>query len=96
MRKDLEFYNLIGFYQNKDYFRNKYELLKIEEKEIYKIYVYSLPYMSDNIKDLIWEYLNNWEESQEDLKLKYLEAKQRYEKRIKNATHNTNEVKLLE
>lgn len=83
MKKELEFYNLIGFYSNRTYFKNIYDELSVEEKEIYRMFVYSLPFMEDNIKDLIWEYLNGWRESSKDLRIKYKEAKRKYDKRIK-------------
>ena len=85
MRKELEFYNLLGFYPNRVYFKLIYDRLSIEEKEIYRMYVYSLPFMDDNIKDLIWEYLNGYEESKFDLSKKYREARYKYDKRVRRA-----------
>lgn len=93
MKKELVFYNLIGFYSNKDHFKKIFDELKIEEVEIYRMYIYSLPFMDDNTKDLIWEYLNGWEESRKDLRKKYKEAKRKLDRRRKNAIYLEMETK---
>ena len=92
MKREMEFYNLIGFYQNRKYFKSKYSELNVEERESYKMFVYSLPFMDDNIKDLIWEYLNGYEESRKDLTKKYHKAKTKLEKRKKNAIYYSEEI----
>ena len=77
------FYGLIDFYPNKENIKEIYNNLTKEEKKIYKMYVYSLPFMEDNIKDLIWEYLNGWEETLFELSKKYREQIIKNEKRLK-------------
>ena len=75
------FYNLLQFYNNKEYFRLVFSGMNSDDKKIYKMYVYSLPFMEDNIKDLIWDYLNGYEESKFDLAKEYRKAKNKLEKR---------------
>lgn len=77
----IKFYSLLDFYPRKESIRGEFELLTLDEKIIYKMYVYSLPWTDDDIKDLIWEYLNGWEEGLFELSKKYREKKQRNLKR---------------
>ena len=83
MKKGIIFYSVINFWENKDKILEEYKTMNIDEIEIYKMFVYSLPFMEDNIKDLIWEYLNEYEESKFDLGREYSKAKNRLEKRKK-------------
>ena len=89
MEKEVVFYELIGFFEKKEDIKEIYDNFAIEQKEIYRMYVYSLPFMKDDIKDLIWEYLNGYEESKFDLSKEYRKAKEKLEKRKKNEMHNT-------
>ena len=81
MKKGFVFYGLLDFYKNKEVVVEIYNKMNIDEKEIYKMYVYSLPFMEDNIKDLIWNYINGYEESIFDLAREHTKARQKYEKR---------------
>ena len=92
MKKEMVFYGLIDFYKIKDNIRLMYEKLSIDEKEIYKMFVYSLPFMEDDIKDLIWDYINGFEESQFELAEKYRKAKDKLEKRQRNAIYYPDEI----
>ena len=83
MKKNMIFYNLLDFFQRKETIKEEYDLLTIDEREIYKMFVYSLPFMEEDIKDEIWEYLNDWLEDYEKLCYKHDRAKRRYEKRKK-------------
>jgi hypothetical protein len=84
------FYGLIDFFENKETILKIYQKLNIDEIEIYKMYVYSLPFMEDDIKDNIWEYLNGSLESRLILKSKYEKEKRKLEKRrLENEIHNT-------
>ena len=40
------------------FIKNKYQKLSYKEKSIYKLYVYSISNIKYNLKDKIWEYLN--------------------------------------
>lgn len=89
--KRLEFYSLLDFYSKKENIKMIYNSLPFEEKQIYKMYVYSLCFEDDYSKDLIWEYLNGWEESQFELARVYRVKKSKLEKRVKFEIHNTEE-----
>lgn len=75
------FYSIIDFFPRRELIKKRYDLLTLEEKNQYKMYIYSLPFMEDDIKDEIWEYLNDWLEDYEKLCKKYYKAKKRYDKR---------------
>ena len=83
MNKDLIFYSLLDFYPKKDIIKENFDLLTLDEKIIYKMYVYSLPWTDDDIKDLMWEYLNGYKECIFDLSKKYRIKKQKNDKRQK-------------
>lgn len=84
MNKELTFYSLLDFYPRKEQLKNAYDLLSTEEIIIYKMYVYSLPWMDDDVKDLIWEYFNDWSvECLSELAKKYRKKKQKVDKRQK-------------
>lgn len=97
--KKLQFNGLLDFYPNKENLKELYECLTTDERYLYKMYVYSLPFMDDDIKDLIWEYLNdNFEdgESKFNLANKYRLLKNRVEKRKVIEIYNTEETTQLE
>ena len=68
-------------------------MLSLEERIIYKMYVYSLPWTDDDVKDLMWEYLNGWEEGIFDLGKKYREKKEKNDKRQQKYNEERNESK---
>lgn len=84
MRKELVFYSLLDFYPKKEKIKEEYEKLELDEKIQYKMYVYSLPFEEEYIKDLMWEYLNGWEEAIFDLAKKHRQKKEKFEKRKLN------------
>ena len=94
MRKGLIFYNVIEFFENKDKIKEIYQELSIDEIEYFKLYVYALPYMEENVKDLIWEWLNSNGEVEiiSDLGKYYGKAKRKLENRKKYAVFNPNEI----
>ena len=59
----IRFYGLLDFYPNRKEIKKEFDKLTIAEKRLYKKEVYSLCFEREYIKDLIWEYLNDWEES---------------------------------
>ena len=61
------FYGIRDFFKNKELYQIKYMLMSKKEKIAYKRFVYSICFEKENIKDLIWEYLNNEENSKEKL-----------------------------
>lgn len=90
MRKGLLFYNVIQFYDNRESIREIYSELDIDEVEYFKLYVYALPYMEENIKDLIWEWLNGNDDIIFELGKYYGKAKR---KREKYKMYYSNEIK---
>lgn len=81
MKKEILFYGLLDFYPRKEEIKKNYETLTIEEIYEYKMYVYSRPFEDEYIKDLIWEYLNDWHESFFELVHKHGIKKRKNEKR---------------
>lgn len=56
--KRANFYSIIDFFKNRERIKKEYKNMSIDEKEIYKLYVYSICFENDFTKDCIWEYLN--------------------------------------
>lgn len=83
IKKEMRFYGFLEFCQNKENLKNYYQELSVDEKYEYKMYVYSLCFETEDIKDLMWEYLNGWEESVFELMNKYRIKKQKIDKRKK-------------
>jgi hypothetical protein len=90
--KRLVFYSLLDFFPNRENIKEIYQSKELDDKMIYKMYVYSLPFMEDNIKDLIWEYLNGWEEGQFELARFYRLKKEKLEKRKRLEIHDKEEI----
>lgn len=80
MKGELKFYSLLDFYPRKEVIKKAFDKLTIEEKRLYKKEVYSLCWENEYVKDLIWEYLNEWYESQFDLGKQWRIKKERAEK----------------
>ena len=100
--ENMEFYSLVDFYPKKEAIKKCYDLLSIEEIKNYKRFVYSLPWMDDDTKDLIWEYFNDWSlEIWSKLAIKYrahIEKNERvlkkYEEEDKRKNENKYNVKV--
>ena len=88
----MEFYGLLDFFPNKDKIKDVFDSLNKEEQRVYKMYVYSLPFMEEGTKDLIWEYLNGWGECIFDLSKQYRILKTKVEKRKKIESQNNDEI----
>lgn len=52
------FFNFQDFYLNAKRIKSLYVNLSVEEKRIYKMYVYSNRLLSDKKVDKVWEFLN--------------------------------------
>lgn len=63
------FYSIIDFFPRRDLIRNEYEKMDAKEKRIYKMYVYSICFENEYVKDCIWEYLNT---NKDDLSFIYV------------------------
>jgi hypothetical protein len=58
VRDDMRFSDFSDFYVRRNAIKNLYDALSINEKVIYKYYVYSRRYISERICDTMWEFLN--------------------------------------
>lgn len=84
----IRFYGLLDFYPDRKEIKEEFDELTIEEKRLYKKEVYSLCFEREYIKDLIWEYLNDWEESLPNLIKEYKLKKNKVELRKKMEMEN--------
>lgn len=96
MNKELVFYSLLDFYPKRNTIKENFDLLTVDEKIIYKMYVYSIPFEEEYTKDLIWEFLNGWKEGVFELSKKYRAKKTKYEKRRKYEMQHNLEAEQLE
>lgn len=78
----ISFYGLLDFYPNRKEIKEEFDNLTISEKRIYKKEVYSLCFEREYVKDLIWEYLNDWEFSFPDLAKEWREKRNKVKKRM--------------
>lgn len=81
MKERLIFYSLLDFYTKKDEIKKIYKSLSLDDIKAYKKYVYSTCFEREYVKDLIWEYLNDWEESYDKLAREYT-LKRRKQKNV--------------
>lgn len=81
-----KFYSLLDFYPSREIIKKEYSELAQQEKLLFKKEVYSICFEREYIKDLIWEYLNNWEESYDNLVKEYKKKKKKAEKVAKRWT----------
>lgn len=94
--KGLSFYGVLDFFPNRVKIKEEYDKLTVDEKILYKKQVYSICFEKEYVKDLIWEYLNGWEESQFNLGKEWRLKKTKMEQRMKYESNNTDEVVELE
>lgn len=92
----IKFYGLLDFFPNREKIKEEYDKLTLDEIIAYKKEVYSICFEREYIKDLIWEYLNGYEETQLDLAKEWRIKKNKMEQRLKNESNNTIEVRKLE
>lgn len=71
MDRKLVFYSILDFFPKRNQIRVIYKSLSLNDKKTYKKYVYSICFEREYVKDLIWEFLNDWEESYEKLMQEY-------------------------
>ncbi len=92
----IKFYGLLDFFPNRKEIKEEYDKLTLDEKILYKKEVYSICFEREYIKDLIWEYLNGYEESQFDLGKECRLKRNKMKQRLKNESNNTIEIRELE
>ena len=85
----IKFYGILDFFPNRIRIKEEFDKLTIDERITFKKYVYSLCFEKEHVKDLIWEFLNNWTESQEELSNQWKIKKDKLEKRINNESNDT-------
>ena len=71
MDRGLVFYSILDFFPRRKEIKVIYKSLNLSDKKMYKKYVYSICFEREYVKDLIWEFLNDWEESYEKLMQEY-------------------------
>ena len=64
IKDEMRFIGFKDFYKRSRKIKSMYDRLSLEEKWTYKYYVYSNALISQNRLDLIWEYLNEPENSE--------------------------------
>ena len=91
MRKELVFYSILDFYPRRFEIKKIYSSLSLSDKRLYKHYVYSICFEREYTKDLIWEFLNNWEESYDKFEQEYqVKRRKQRDVSIKDNIDNNN------
>lgn len=85
----IRFYGLLDFFPNRVKIKEEFDKLTLNEKILYKKEVYSICFEREYTKDLIWEYLNGWDEGQFALAKEYRIKKN---KRKRYESDNTFEI----
>ena len=80
--KGLRFYGLLDFYPRKEEIKEQFEELTIDERILFKKEVYSLCFEKEHVKDLIWEYLNDYDENGIDLAREFRLKRDKVQKNI--------------
>lgn len=88
----IKFYGLLDFFPNRVKIKEEFDELTLDERILYKKEVYSICFEREYIKDLMWEYLNDWEYTQFDLAKEYRIKKAKIKKREMNESSNTIET----
>lgn len=87
MDKRLVFYSILDFFPKRYKIKEIYDTLSLNDKKLYKNYVYSICFEKEYVKDLIWEFLNDWELSYEKLIQEYfIKRRKQKEASKKNAS----------
>lgn len=58
IKNNMLFYSFNDFYKHAKTIKYEYDKLSIDQKEIYKLYLYSHSYTNWTLLDKMWEYLN--------------------------------------
>lgn len=84
IKKELLFNSFLDFCENKFRIKSEYDKLTIDEIILYKMYVFKTAFETEDVKDTMWEYLNNDEGALFELMRKYRIKKTRRKKDEKN------------
>lgn len=91
MKKELVFYSILDFFPRRHEIKMIYKSLSLNDKKLYKNFVYSMCFTKEDVKDLIWEYLNDDEYSYEKLIQEYfIRRRKQNNASIKNNIDNIN------
>lgn len=71
IKKGLLFNSFLDFCENKFRIKTEYDKLTIDEIILYKMYVFKTAFETEDVKDTMWEYLNNDEGALFELMRKY-------------------------
>lgn len=85
----IKFYGLLDFFPNKEKIKEEYDKLTLDEIIAYKKEVYSICFEREYIKDLIWEYLNGYEETQFNLAKEWETKKSKMEQRLRDESNRS-------
>lgn len=66
IKDNVRFIGYRGFYNRHDIIKDEYSKMLFEDKQIYKYYIYSRRYLREYTCDLIWNYLNDNLDSNEE------------------------------
>ena len=92
INKELEFYSLIDFYVKRNTIKENFDLLTLDERILYKMYVYSIPFEDEYGKDLMWEFLNDYSiQAWSNLAIRYRTIMEKNEKRQQQYDKESNE-----
>ena len=72
---NMEVYGLIYFYENRYEIVEMYDNMSQKEKWLFKKEIYSMPFEKEYVKDLIWEYIQGYDDM-----LLWLEYKKRVDR----------------
>lgn len=67
IKDKMQFYTYFDFCDNCDRIKNQYKQMNKNAKLFYKWYVYANVHMGEFFKNKIWEFLNDYDESGENL-----------------------------
>ena len=70
LNRKLIYYTYIEFCKRRFSIKKAYQELTIKQKKFYKWYVYANSHMSHTYKDIIWDYLNDYDDDEHLLKLR--------------------------
>lgn len=89
MKEKLVFYSILDFFPRRYEIKKIYDTLSLNDKKLYKNFVYSMCFTKEDVKDLIWEYLNDYEYSYEKLIQEYfIRRRKQNNASIKDSTDN--------
>lgn len=56
----MEFYGFKEFFQRREYIKEQFRELEDYQQYVYRGYIYEMPFVTDYIRNTIWDYLNGF------------------------------------